>query len=177
MSTLPRFSFLVFLPPLLTGCTMFQTTNTEQARTSTELVRVQREVSSLKDSVRSMQSSREDVYRKMDAIEARSASQSRQQSEELAALKAEIRALRAERDAMQAQLVKELSAKMAAAMKQYAVQTAPPQQSGRLHKVESGQTLSEIARAYGTTVSAIMKANNLRSADVLKVNQELFIPE
>ncbi|MDF7808285.1 LysM peptidoglycan-binding domain-containing protein [Pontiellaceae bacterium B12219] len=47
---------------------------------------------------------------------------------------------------------------------------------GREHVVESGHTLSAIAQAYGTTVSAIKKANNLKS-DSIYVGQKLFIPE
>jgi LysM repeat protein len=47
---------------------------------------------------------------------------------------------------------------------------------GREHVVESGHTLSAIAAAYGTSVSAIKKANNLKS-DSIYVGQKLFIPE
>jgi LysM repeat protein len=48
--------------------------------------------------------------------------------------------------------------------------------SGREHVVESGHTLSAIASAYGTTVNAIKRANNLKS-DSIYVGQKLFIPE
>ncbi|MBN2703853.1 MAG: LysM peptidoglycan-binding domain-containing protein [Pontiellaceae bacterium] len=48
--------------------------------------------------------------------------------------------------------------------------------SGRLHTVESGHTLSTIAQAYGSTVKAIMEANNLKS-DVIIVGQKLVIPD
>jgi LysM repeat protein len=47
---------------------------------------------------------------------------------------------------------------------------------GREHIVESGHTLSAIAKAYGTTVQAIKKANHLKS-DNIYVGQKLFIPE
>jgi roadblock/LC7 domain-containing protein len=49
-------------------------------------------------------------------------------------------------------------------------------QSGYNHEVASGQTLSLIAREYKTTVNAIMKANNLQSANNIRVGQTLFIP-
>jgi LysM repeat protein len=42
--------------------------------------------------------------------------------------------------------------------------------------VQSGHTLSAIAQAYSTNVSAIKKANNLKS-DNIYVGQKLFIPE
>jgi LysM repeat protein len=45
------------------------------------------------------------------------------------------------------------------------------------HVVESGETLSGIARMYGTTVDAIVEANDLGSADALiREGQELLIP-
>ncbi len=49
--------------------------------------------------------------------------------------------------------------------------------TGREHTVEAGQTLSDIARAYGTTVNAIVQANNLPSPDRIRVGQKLFIPD
>jgi LysM repeat protein len=54
--------------------------------------------------------------------------------------------------------------------------SAPSRGAGREHVVESGHTLSAIAQAYGTTIGAIKKANNLKS-DNIYVGQKLFIPE
>ena len=52
--------------------------------------------------------------------------------------------------------------------------TLPPNQTR--HTVTSGQTVSSIAKQYGTTISAILKANNLKSNSILRVGQELVIP-
>lgn len=48
---------------------------------------------------------------------------------------------------------------------------------GYEHVVQTGETLSQIASAYGASVKAIVDANNLKSPDQLKVGQKLFIPE
>lgn len=48
---------------------------------------------------------------------------------------------------------------------------------GYEHEVQPGETLSEIARAYGVTSQDILQANDLRNPDVLRVGQVLFIPE
>ncbi|MDH3982109.1 MAG: LysM peptidoglycan-binding domain-containing protein [Kiritimatiellaceae bacterium] len=48
--------------------------------------------------------------------------------------------------------------------------------AGYEHIVQSGHTLSAIASKYGTTISAIKKANGLKS-DSIRVGQKLFIPE
>tara|TARA_B100001559_G_C16415572_1_gene582525 strand:- start:469 stop:963 length:495 start_codon:yes stop_codon:yes gene_type:complete len=47
---------------------------------------------------------------------------------------------------------------------------------GHEHIVESGHTLSAIAIAYGSTVTAIKQANKLNSDDIY-VGQRLFIPQ
>ena len=44
------------------------------------------------------------------------------------------------------------------------------------HRVQRGQSLSVIARRYGTSVSSIMRTNNLRSAHRIRVGQVLKIP-
>jgi LysM repeat protein len=42
------------------------------------------------------------------------------------------------------------------------------------HKVKSGETISGIARKYGTTTSSIMKLNNLKSSNI-RVGQNLRV--
>ncbi|MFH1675947.1 MAG: LysM peptidoglycan-binding domain-containing protein, partial [bacterium] len=44
------------------------------------------------------------------------------------------------------------------------------------HKVVDGDTLSEIAMAYGVTTAALIEANKLSTNSILKPNQELVIP-
>lgn len=50
------------------------------------------------------------------------------------------------------------------------------EQGGGTHRVRRGQTLSIIARRYGTTVQALMRANNLRSAHRIREGQRLRVP-
>jgi membrane-bound lytic murein transglycosylase D len=52
----------------------------------------------------------------------------------------------------------------------------PPQPAYATHRVRSGETLSQIAGRYRTSVSAIMRANGLRSANRLRVGQRLRVP-
>jgi LysM repeat protein len=58
--------------------------------------------------------------------------------------------------------------------------TAKPQPapaSPTVRVVQPGDTLGQIAKRYGTTVAAIIAANDLPSADVLSVGQRLIIPK
>lgn len=48
---------------------------------------------------------------------------------------------------------------------------------GYEHTVGPGQTLSQIAAAYGVSARVIIEANNLQDPDRLRVGQVLFIPE
>ena len=55
--------------------------------------------------------------------------------------------------------------------------TPRPARVDRVHEVRRGDTLSDIARAYDVSVTAIVTANRLRSgAAVLKIGQRLVIP-
>lgn len=47
--------------------------------------------------------------------------------------------------------------------------------SDEFYKVQTGDTLFKIARKHNTTVDALLKLNNLKSADLIKVNQKIRI--
>jgi LysM repeat protein len=53
----------------------------------------------------------------------------------------------------------------------------PPTPQYATVRVHTGETLSQIAARYGTSVSALMHANGLRSANRLRVGQRLRVPE
>jgi len=48
---------------------------------------------------------------------------------------------------------------------------------GYEHVVEPGQTLSEIASAYGVSVKVIVEENGINNPNSLRAGQKLFIPE
>ena len=53
----------------------------------------------------------------------------------------------------------------------------PPPGARRTHRVAQGDTLARIAQQYGTTVDAIMRANNFTDRGrILRVGEELIIP-
>jgi len=56
------------------------------------------------------------------------------------------------------------------------VQTPPSSVGQRIHVVQSGETLSEIARMYGVTTEAIVQANGLDNPNAISVGQALVIP-
>ncbi|MBI4300495.1 MAG: LysM peptidoglycan-binding domain-containing protein [Chloroflexi bacterium] len=48
---------------------------------------------------------------------------------------------------------------------------------GTVYTVQGGDTLFGIAQKFGTTVEAILKANDLSSPDKLSIGQKLTIPK
>lgn len=55
-------------------------------------------------------------------------------------------------------------------------QTSLPKRSFKVHRVKRGETLSHIARRYGTSVRKIARANNINRRHLIKVGQRLKIP-
>ncbi len=54
--------------------------------------------------------------------------------------------------------------------------TETPSAGGAWYTVRSGDTLGRIAQRYGVTVGAIMQANKLTNANLIRVGQRLWIP-
>jgi membrane-bound lytic murein transglycosylase D len=52
----------------------------------------------------------------------------------------------------------------------------PPKDSYTVHRVRRGETLSTIARRYGSSVNSIVRANNLRSRNRIREGQRLKVP-
>ena len=49
--------------------------------------------------------------------------------------------------------------------------------TGNVYIIKSGDTLSQIATKYGTSIEALSKANNITDPSKIRVGQKLIIPE
>ncbi len=56
------------------------------------------------------------------------------------------------------------------------MQTAAPVTTSGSHTVASGETVSAIAKKYGTTVAAVVSANGLDSRAFIRIGQTLTVP-
>jgi LysM repeat protein len=56
------------------------------------------------------------------------------------------------------------------------VPTATPTGGTRIHRVQAGETLSEIAALYGVSVQALVRANGITNPSLIYTGQELIIP-
>ena len=105
--------------------------------------------------------------------------------QEVDALKAEVAGLRREIRSQHDEIVRELSAKFAAMLKNAAPPPPPPAPRPakpaytgpcKEYVVESGDTLSVIATAFNTKVSVLRSMNNLKG-DNLRVGQKILVPK
>lgn len=158
---------------VLTGCETIQTPQQRQQMA----LRQQAATLEMTDRVRSLQGRIESVEmenaRLMQEVQQLRA-QVNSYNSQILQLNSSMQAL----EAKQASESQKVVSRVEGLLKKAVVSTSstPSRGAGREHVVESGHTLSTIAQAYGTTVDAIKKANNLKS-DTIYVGQKLFIPE
>ncbi len=92
----------------------------------------------------------------------------------------QVRAVDAARIKDRQEIYDDIAKKVSSLMKSSAPARAAarsPSQTGIEHVVQPGETLSVIASAYGVKLSVLVQANQLKSADQIKVGQKLFIPD
>lgn len=99
-------------------------------------------------------------------------------------LEQQIRAVNAARESDRRQIVDDISRKVAGIVgssssgsrSSSSGRPSGGTETGYEHEVKPGETISAIAQAYKVSVSAIMRANNMKSSDKLRVGQKLFVP-
>ena len=152
------------------------------ARAQAERQAQEREQSFMRARVEENAVTLEEISARIDRIE-RQAGENDAIRGEIDRINERLDALSAAQDRMRREIVDDLSAEIAKAVAASAPRRQPAAPSGRSsgsgyeHVVEAGQTLSQIAAAYGTTVEAIKKANDIKDANKVRVGQTLFIPD
>lgn len=99
---------------------------------------------------------------------------------EVQQLQERLSALESAREKDKQELVAVISRKLEALMEKSPAAGGTGSSAGvycREHVVQTGETLSAIAKAYGVTVDAIVEASDLSNPDKLHPNQTLRIPE
>jgi LysM repeat protein len=171
---------LVGLTVASSGCETLSGQQRRQGemRRYSEIANLKASVKRLEQRIEGIETSQEEIYTQIaDLRDAQDRSEN-QRDANLQAIESRLTAQSAAQARMRKDLVAELSGKMATIIKTQS-QTTQRHQSevGYEHVVKSGETLSEIAREYKVSVSVVVKANKLKSADDLRIGQTLFIPE
>ena len=165
---------------MVLGCLVGCATAYGQARENFMQQQAYAEMQRVSGQVDVLQTNLGDLQRRVGALEG-GGDDSKGVRQEIDSLRAQINELRREMRDMRGEIVKDLSGRIA--KMQAAVAPAPrpapekivigPQQE---YVVQSGDTLSLIAQAFGTTVSKIKEMNGLKN-DNLRVGQKLNLPK
>jgi len=174
--TLPL-SLVLVAAVCLTGCTTVREQRRRQTvREQSELDALRLDVSRLRERVEGFDAAQQGLYSQIDELRDRMTGADEGLRERLAGVEQRVKTLDAAREQDRQAIVDSLSKQISGMMKAQASRPAPAMQ-GYEHVVQSGETLSAIASAYGATQSAIIKANNLKNPDRVRIGQKLFIPE
>ncbi len=199
-----RFHFAGFgmsLVLLATGCTspifegtVFETQpkrDLEVARVVTNTQQMSLEFRQLSEQMMVLNRNQELLDARLAQLEAQIGVTGRSQ-DDIAALRRDVQVIRGERETLRKEITDDLAARIEkiAARQQADINAARTSQqgarapkaasagrSGYEHRVERGQTLSEIARGYGKSVESIVKANKISDPSLLRAGQILFIPD
>lgn len=150
---------------------------TELARQSAQIQNIQLSIQGIQAQLDAISRTQENLSDRMAKIEQNAG---KADSQEIIALRRDIDTLRRSQATLRTEIVNDLTAKITKLAPQtppVKPRPTPADQTGYDHKVARGQTLSLIAKEYGTTVQAIMKANNLKDAGNIREGQTLFIPD
>jgi len=177
----------VFLAAILvsaSGCvTMVDESALTRQQADMEVIR--EDIQKLNERLNGVQLEQQNLTRDMDALK-KAPREDADARARMDSLEREIKAVNAARETDRKQIVEELSRKVAALVNGSGGASSGSSGGGRSssgtetgyeHVVKAGESLSKIARSYKVSVSAILKANNLKSGDVVRVGQKLFIPQ
>jgi LysM repeat protein len=172
-----RYKTLFILVPVLAlcGCETLQTPQQRQAEAARRQAaqrHAEEQVYRVKGQVESVEMENARLLQELQQMQ----NDIRSCNSQIAQLSSQMTALEAKQAREMNELIKRVEGLLKKSVASQPRSTEPSRGAGREHVVEAGHTLSAIASAYGTTVAAIKKANNLKS-DNIYVGQKLFIPE
>ena len=175
---------------LMTACeTMNSRSSNQFASANQDVINLQNDVALLKRQMAAIRKNNTEAARQISSLQTQVSyvnEQNQLQNKNIVALNQALKSERAQRQAAMDKVVETVADQTAKTVNSMTQRTPPPaatNSSGGLqagayykHKVESGQTLSAIARAYKVSVMDIKQANNLKS-DIIRVGQVLHIPK
>jgi LysM repeat protein len=167
-----------------TGCATYENQRVaQQTREREDVLLLQERVRQLDGRLEGIEMELQQLYRDITA-QNRALEQTRQEvnqnvDRQLQTLASQVQQLQQSRQADKQEIINSLTAtiqQMIAASGQSS-RRAASSGYGYEHTVQPGETLSQIAQAYGVTSKAIIDANQLANPNMLRVGQTLFVPE
>lgn len=182
-----RLPAILLLAAAAGGCMMVPSSDDPPPASQAEVQYLREEMRRMNDRLQASEAQVGDIQRTAYSAEANRTAFAT--STEVAALRdqvetlqRQIRELDAARAGDKREIYDDISRKVADIVKKATPAAPPPSrksstQSGYEHVVQPGETLSAIAQAYEVKMDAILKANNIKNANSIRVGQKLFIPD
>ncbi len=157
----------------------------EAARSITRAEQLEADLRRLQEQVNGLSETQQHVLSQAESRVAQSRQESLALRSDLESLRRELATLKTEQQQLRG-AVDDLPARVSRAVAAARPPSPPAGTASRPrsasavgyeHVVEAGQTLSEIARAYGVRMESIVQENNLKDAGSIRVGQKLFIPK
>lgn len=177
----------------LSGCLAYQDPDAPPPATQNDISYLRAEIRQQQNRIAALEQQIDQLNRDIaEARYAQSASAaSYASSSQVEALNGQLSALRQQLGAVDSARVKDRDEIMSSVSKTIATavrQAQPPARpsggvkatgthSGVEHVVQSGETLSAIAQAYGVKTSTILEYNDIKNPSMIRVGQTLFIPQ
>ncbi len=175
------YAFLAAILVSVSGCvTMVDESVMTRQQADMDILR--EDIQKLNERLKGVQLEQQNLARDMDAIR-KAPREDADTRARLDNLDRQIKAVSAARETDRKQIVEEISRKVATIVNGSSGgssgggKSSSGTETGYEHVVKPGESLSKIAREYKVSVSAIMKANNLKSSDTVRAGQKLFIPQ
>jgi membrane-bound lytic murein transglycosylase B len=145
-------------------------------RRQSDIESLKLDVSRLKDRLEGVEAAQDSLHGEMADLRRSQDKDTDQLKARLAEIDRKIELMNRARKQLRDEIVDTLTRNMANVMRKQTSSRARVEE-GLEHVVKPGETLSEIAAVYGVTVNRIVKANNIKRPDDIKVGKKLFIPE
>lgn len=160
------------------GCGTLEVQRREETQHRTRIDQLALDTQRLSDRVAALSVAQERVYRDVETVHQELRREIHELRQQLDALSREQAGAGAARERLKNEIIEHLSARLNEIMRSQAASSPRPRSvTGYEHVVRPGETLSEIAKAYGVTLNAIVRENNIADANAVRAGQKLFIPE
>ena len=183
MKTILMLCLAILLSVWGVGCASMTGPNPDEARRDADVQMMAQRLNELQEQVKAVQQENQSLVQEMEQVRAASRGAGSTVQSRLDALEKQLQTLQKARAEDRQAIIDDISHKIQGMLAGSAGRSSSSSSGGGSssdtgyeHVVKSGETLSEIAHAYGVTTSAIRQANRMKS-DTVRVGQKLFIPE
>ena len=162
---------------LLSGCSTLLYPRDELLRQQAEIDRLKGDVRRLQGQMDEMIVSNERVFSDLNDVRASQQAVRTELSGGIQEIRSTVQSEVAARESMRGEIISHVGDSVTKILDRQAPATlAPRSERGYEHVVKAGETLSEIASVYGSSVNEIVTANSLKTPDTIRVGLKLFIP-